>query len=262
MYRLTYLLRRSPDYSFEDFQNYWREVHGPLVSKHATTLKIVRYVQVHTVSNPDDQKPAPADSPRGQMLKPYDGVAELWFRHRDDVVQAMQSTEGQAAQEELLQDERKFIDLKRSPGWFCYELPQINPTPENIVADPKLPIYKTFYVLNHHADQTLQEAQLYWRMYHGPLVRSFGQAIGALRYVQVHRLEDDMNQTFAAARGTEEPPFCGHAELWHDRSSGSAAPTAEAIRAGQALAEDESIFIDFARSSIWYGKEHVLVDGR
>lgn len=261
MYRLTYLLRRNPELSFEDFQEYWRQTHGPLVTKHATTLKIVRYVQVHTVQNPDDQPAAPADSPRGQMLKPYDGVAELWFRHRDDVVQSMQSSQGPAAAAELLQDERKFIDLKHSPGWFCYELPQINPTPEILVAAPKSPIYKTYYVFNHHATQTLAEAQLYWRMYHGPLVRSFGQAIQALRYVQVHRLEDEMNETFAAARGTEDPPFCGHAELWHDRSSGAATPTAEAVRAGEALAEDESLFIDFSRSSIWYGKEHVLLDG-
>ncbi len=261
MYRLTYLLRRNPEYSFEDFQQHWREVHGPLVAQHATALKIVRHVQVHNVANPDDEKPAPANSPRGQMLKPYDGVEEVWFRHRDDVVQSLHSSEGQAAQAELLADEQKFIDLKHSPGWYCYELPQINPTPENVIAAPGVPIYKTFYVFNHHASQTLQEAQLYWRMYHGPLVRSFGQAIRALRYVQVHRLDDDMNETFAAARGTEDAPFCGHAELWHDRSS-SAAATPEAIAAGQALAEDESLFIDFSRSSIWYGKEHVLVDRR
>ncbi len=262
MYRLTYLLRRHPDYSFEDFQNYWRDVHGPLVARHATALNIARYVHVHTVDNPDNQPAASSTSPRGQMLKPYEGVAELWFRHRDDVLQSMESAEGLSAAAELVEDEQKFIDLKHSPAWFCYELPQINPTPENIVAAPASPIYKTYYVLNHHANQTLAEAQLYWRMYHGPLVRSFGAAIRALRYVQVHRLEDDLNQTFAEARGTVDPPFCGHAELWHDRSTGSATPTPEAIRAGQALAEDESLFIDFSRSSIWYGKEHLLVDRR
>jgi hypothetical protein len=260
MFRLTYLLRRNPDYAFEEFQNYWREVHGPLVAKNATALKIVRYVQVHTVTDPDDQPAASSTSPRGQMLKPYDGVAELWFSHRDQVVESLGSAEGQAAAAELVEDEKKFIDLKHSPAWFCYELPQINPSPENIVAAPKSPIYKTYYVFNHHATQTLQEAQLYWRMYHGPLVRSFGQAIRALRYVQVHRLEDDLNQAFAEARGTEDEAFCGHAELWHDRSVGSATPTPEAIRAGKALTEDESRFIDFSRSSIWYGKEHILVD--
>jgi len=262
MYRLTYLLRRNPEYSFEDFQKYWREVHGPLLAKHATALNIVRYIQVHTTENPDNQPAAPATSPRGQMLKSFDGVAELWFRHRDDVVQSFDSSEGQAAAAELVEDERKFIDLQRSPGWFCYELPQINPTPENIVAAPKIPIYKTYYVFNHHANQTLEEAQLYWRMYHGPLVRSFGQAIRALRYVQVHRLEDELNQIFSDARGTLDPPFCGHAELWHDRSTGSATPTPETIRAAEALAEDESRFIDFSRSSIWYGKEHILVDSK
>ena len=52
MIRLTYVLRRLPTLSRQDFQRYWRETHGPLVAKHATTLACHKYVQVHTLDDP------------------------------------------------------------------------------------------------------------------------------------------------------------------------------------------------------------------
>ena len=38
MIRLTFVLRRKPDLSREEFQEYWRRQHGPLVAKHSTRL--------------------------------------------------------------------------------------------------------------------------------------------------------------------------------------------------------------------------------
>src|SRR2546430_8801425 len=38
MIRLTYVLRRLPSLSRAEFQQYWRNTHGPLIAKHATTL--------------------------------------------------------------------------------------------------------------------------------------------------------------------------------------------------------------------------------
>lgn len=256
MIRLTFALRRKEGTSFEEFQRYWREEHGPLVSSHAQHLNILRYVQVHTIRDPDEEIP---EGPRGKMAKPFDGVAELWFASREAIVN--QSTEGQAAASELLADEKKFIDLAHSPGWFCYEVPQINPTPENIVATPNSPLVKLYFVLHHHAHQTLEEAQLYWRVNHGPIVRGFGPAIGALRYIQVHRLDDELNEEFAQSRGCVDTPFTGHAELWYDQSR-RGNDTREGKRASDALVRDESKFIDFARSSIWTAKEHVFIDRR
>ena len=49
MIRLTFVLRRKPSMSRVEFQQYWREVHGPLVAKSSTALNILRYVQVHTL---------------------------------------------------------------------------------------------------------------------------------------------------------------------------------------------------------------------
>ena len=41
MIKVIFCLRRRADMSLEDFQRYWREVHGPLVAKHRQALRIV-----------------------------------------------------------------------------------------------------------------------------------------------------------------------------------------------------------------------------
>lgn len=129
MIRLTYPLRRKPGMSTADFQEYWRTIHGPLVARHATTLNILRYVQVHTLDDPANQE---LSRPRGKMESPYDGVAELWWTNREALA-AVTGAAGQAARE-LLEDETKFIDLPNSPLWLAYEYPQVNPVPEELVA--------------------------------------------------------------------------------------------------------------------------------
>lgn len=260
MIRLTFLLRRKPELSFEDFKDYWLNQHAPLVASNATRLKILKYVQVHSITDSAEVQPA---GPRGQMAKPYDGVAELWFESLD-VIKGNTSDEAVAAAGDLLEDERKFIDLPHSPGWLNVEYPQINPTPENILALPLSPIVKFYYVLHQLKDLEFDEVQRYWRTHHGPLVRKVGPAIGAKRYIQVHRLEDEFNDAFAASRGIIDPPFIGHAELWFDSTSidtsGSTNPSPEALEGGRILYEDEAKIIDFSRSAMWFGKEHVIID--
>ena len=76
MIRLTYVLRRNPEMSREEFQKYWIENHGPLVASHAHTLSMLRYVQGHTLEDLARQP----DGPRGPMEEPYDGVEELCWR--------------------------------------------------------------------------------------------------------------------------------------------------------------------------------------
>jgi len=131
MIRLTYVGRRKPGMTMAEFQEYWRTIHGPLVARHATTLNILRYVQVHTLDDPVNQQLAGA---RGQMESPYDGVAELWWTSREALASSFSSAAGQAAGRELLEDETKFVDLPNSPLWLAYEYPQVNPVPEELVA--------------------------------------------------------------------------------------------------------------------------------
>jgi hypothetical protein len=262
MIRLTFMLRRKPEMSRAEFQKYWRENHGPLVAGRAHHLNILRYVQVHTLEEDEARAAQRAANPRGKMEEPYDGVAELWWWRREGFVAANSTPEGQAAAQELVEDEAKFIDLPNSPLWLAYEYPQINPAPENLVATEMSSLVKHHYPLRHLTSLTLDEAQLYWRTNHGPIIRL--NAPGTIkRYVQVHRFEDELEGQLREARGTAVEPYTGHAELWVERSArtlGTATP--EAIRFGQLAYEDETNFIDFARSTTFDAKEHVFVDHR
>ena len=119
MVKLVFCLRRLPHLSREEFQRYWRETHGPLVRTHAGALRIRRYVQVHTLDDPlQDALRASRGGPEA-----FDGVAELWWESRADLAVAIADPAGQQAARELLDDERRFIDLARSPLWIGEEHP-------------------------------------------------------------------------------------------------------------------------------------------
>ena len=62
-----------------------------------------------------------------------------------------------------------------------------------------------------------------------------------------------------AERGTTVDAYTGHAELWFDTAASVSDPVAARQANARAVA-DESKFIDFSRSSMWHGKEHVVVD--
>jgi uncharacterized protein (TIGR02118 family) len=117
MIKLTFCLHRLPSLTREAFQRYWFATHAPLVAKHRGVLRIRRYVQMHSATTElNDVIRAGRGAP-----EMYDGVAELWWDSFEELTAAMQSPEGQAAGLALLEDERKFIDLARSPLFFGEE---------------------------------------------------------------------------------------------------------------------------------------------
>ena len=117
MIKLVFCLRRLSRLSREEFQRYWLESHGPLVRELAPALGVKRYVQVHTVTSAFSEalsrhRGAPDD---------FDGVAELWWESVDEFARAGATKEGRDAGRRLLEDEKRFIDLARSPIWFGEE---------------------------------------------------------------------------------------------------------------------------------------------
>jgi uncharacterized protein (TIGR02118 family) len=116
--KLIFCLRRLPHLSLAEFQDYWLNTHGPLVRSHAKTLRIRRYVQSHTLDEPNLQSALAAS----RNAEPgYDGVAELWWDSIEDFAGSNATPEGRAAALELLEDERKFIDHALSPLWVAQE---------------------------------------------------------------------------------------------------------------------------------------------
>ena len=121
MIKLTFCLTRLPKLSREAFQAYWFNTHAPLVASVAQTLLIRRYVQLHSLPAQANAAVRAAREAPGE----YDGVAELWFDSLDAVVANGQRPEARAASALLLEDERRFIDLSRSPLWWGEERPVV-----------------------------------------------------------------------------------------------------------------------------------------
>jgi hypothetical protein len=117
MIKLTFCLVRLPSLTRVSFQTYWYGAHAPLVASVAETLQIRRYVQMHSL---------PAEASVGTRAsrdapEEFDGVAELWFDSFEAMAENGRRPEAQAAAALLLEDEKRFIDLPRSPLWWGQE---------------------------------------------------------------------------------------------------------------------------------------------
>lgn len=117
MIKFVMCIHRHPDMTREQFQDYWMNQHGPIFMGHAHTMRAKKYVQSHTVDTPLNQG---LRSSRG-MQPEYDGVAEVWFDSEEELMQAMNSPQGQKLSAALLEDEGNFIDHSRSSAFIVKE---------------------------------------------------------------------------------------------------------------------------------------------
>ncbi len=116
MLKLTFCLRRRSGLTLAKFQDYWLNMHGPLVRRLQPALGMVRYVQLHRL---DTDLAAGMRKVRGAP-EPYDGVAELWWES-EEAFRAARGPEAREAGRLLLEDEARFIDLPNSPLWLNHE---------------------------------------------------------------------------------------------------------------------------------------------
>ncbi len=117
MIKLTFALVRRADFTREAFQTYWFETHAPLVASVREVLRICRYVQLHSAA-PEIS----ADIRRSRNgPEQFDGVAQLWWDSFDDLTANADNPKAAEAGRLLLEDERRFIDLEKSPLWWGEE---------------------------------------------------------------------------------------------------------------------------------------------
>jgi len=117
MIKLTFALVRLPSLTREAFQDYWWNHHAPLVASVREPLRIHRYVQMHSLpADVSESLRHTRGGPEG-----YDGVAQLWWGSFDDMAISADDPAAAAAGKMLLEDEKKFIDLSRSPLWWGEE---------------------------------------------------------------------------------------------------------------------------------------------
>ena len=249
MLRLTFLIRRRADLSRDEFQHYWRTHHGPLMASFSNDLDVLRYVQCHTT----DDDHSSLWGRRGTMEEPYDGVAEVWWESKEAFLAASATPEGRVAAQAMLDDEHNFMDLSGCAMWASYEYPQVNPSPENIVATERSSLVKLYFPLRHRAELTLDDAQFYWRTHHGPVIRRQAAGAGIIRYQQAHMAEPEISVGLQRARGDVAEAYAGHAEVWFDRDQ-MGIVTPERRAASKRAYEDEVNFIDFGRSTMFLCK--------
>jgi len=117
MIKLTFCLVRLPHLSRDAFQKYWRETHAPLVASVKEPLRIRRYVQMHSLpAETGEDLRRVRGGPEG-----YDGVAELWWDSFEDMAASAGDPKAVEAGRMLLEDEKRFIDLPRSPLFWGVE---------------------------------------------------------------------------------------------------------------------------------------------
>lgn len=118
MIKIAFCLRRLQTLTHADFRKHWYEVHAPLVKKHRRVLRIARYVQFHSdLGGLTEKLQAFRNSPM-----PYDGIAEIWYESREALETLGKNPDARQASRELLDDERRFIDLANSPIWIGEEI--------------------------------------------------------------------------------------------------------------------------------------------
>jgi uncharacterized protein (TIGR02118 family) len=115
MQKMIICLRRRPDLTPEAFRQHWRDIHAPLVAKHAVTLGIKRYVQVCGLEV----------APTGGRPEGFDGIGEVWVESVEAFTAAAVTPLGAIAARELGESDAFLTDLSRSPRTFGTEIPII-----------------------------------------------------------------------------------------------------------------------------------------
>jgi len=117
--KITFLMRRLPHLSREEFQTYYRKVHTRAAGPNATeVLGMRRYVQLHAL--PEEINDAFGASRGGEPS--FDAVAEIWLDSYEAYERDWNSEEGRKVLELLLEDERNFVDWSRSVIMMSKEL--------------------------------------------------------------------------------------------------------------------------------------------
>ena len=117
MIKTTICITRKEGTTREEFFDYWFGHHAKLISELKETLKIVKYVQSHSIDN--EVSTALRESRNGPEM--YDGIGEAWFNSIDDLASLGQDESSRAALFKLIEDEKRFIDLAKSPFWVAEE---------------------------------------------------------------------------------------------------------------------------------------------
>ena len=110
-----------------------------------------------------------------------------------------------------------------------------------------------------HPEMTRRQFQEYWLNNHAPLFQKFADTYRAKKYVQSHTIDSPLNDGLRDSRGMLQE-FDGVAEVWFESEQEliDAMSSPEGQEVSAILLQDESKFLDHARSTAFIAQEHVL----
>lgn len=185
MIKFIGLLKRKDEMSVDDFQRYWRGIHGPLIAK---VPGVRRYIQAHALPETYEGNNPPA----------YDGLAEVWFDSLEAFESARQSPEWQAG----AADARNFI--KRSESLLTKEEAIVDAF---AAPDERATMVKYVSFLTRKEGMSVEDFQRHWRDVHAPLI--VAELTKMRRYVQCHTLPETYSNAI-------RPPYDGVPMAWYE----------------------------------------------
>ncbi len=132
MLKLTYLIKRRPDLSVEDFERIWRASHGPLIASLADVTGAVRYTRSLPVETPYNEC---FRQVRSLGHAAFDGLIEIWWPDLEAYANGVGSPEGIEATDRMAAIERSFIDLAASSAFLAEEQDVFGPSAPNSKAE-------------------------------------------------------------------------------------------------------------------------------
>ena len=259
MIRLDYSIRKKPSLSAEEFQNYWRDHHAPLWEKHADVLKVRRHVRWE--NRPDH----PMAEPTRQAYKiggePFDGMATTIWTDIRELEAALSTKAGQTAYQEILEDERNFIDQSQSYVAFGIEHAVVFDR-EVLYATEDNDFVRGIYFPSGLPGFNIGEVQRHWVAVHGGLSHELTIGSANRRYMQIHAGNFNLYHKFLADRAIEfNPSYFGHAEAFTSpEEAEKAAKLGRPPEIFDYFVIDIDSFADPERSYFGMGKEYLVVN--
>ncbi|WP_321336127.1 EthD domain-containing protein [Breoghania sp.] len=121
MLKMITCIKKLPELSLADFYSHWHSPHAALIRKHADVLGIRHYVQNAPYGDGSAQKAL--EFGRSAPSFGFDGCAELWWDDLESHLSARKTCAGKKALQEIIEDEKRFVDLESSLLWYCSERP-------------------------------------------------------------------------------------------------------------------------------------------
>ena len=115
MIRFINCLKRKPDLTPEEFRQHWTDPKfTALIDRMVALTGAARYVRSATLNVSANQL---VQKRRGGQ-DPYDGVLEYWWENAANLLDKINSPEGEALIQEMLAYQRSFVDFANSTAFF------------------------------------------------------------------------------------------------------------------------------------------------